>query len=72
MKTKLTLGAALLLTIGSAVAGGLMLQKDSSAGATEYVPAATSVDSREVTPEMIAKWKATAATTDYSPPMLPI
>jgi hypothetical protein len=72
MKIKITIGAAMLLTLGSALAGGLILQKDKSSNTNEFVPAAVSVDLREVTPEMIAKWKATAATSDYSPPMLPI
>jgi hypothetical protein len=73
MKTKLTIGAAMLLTLGSALAGGLMLQKDGSGRIVESTPIDGSVvDAREVTPEMIARWKATAATSDYSPPMLPI
>ena len=70
MKTKITVGAALLLTLGSALAGGFIYQKDS--GATDYVPSMTTGDASDVTPEMIVKWKATAATSDYSPPMLPI
>jgi hypothetical protein len=72
MKTKLTIGAAMLLTLGSALAGGLMLQKDASGSALEMTSGAAVIDTHEVTPEMIAKWKATAASSDYSPPMLPI
>jgi hypothetical protein len=72
MKTRITIGAALLLTLGSALAGGLIYQKDKSASTEGYEPAATSVEAPELTPELIAKWKATSATADYSPPMLPI
>jgi hypothetical protein len=72
MKTKITVGAAMLLTLGSALAGGLIYKQDKSIETNVYEPSSVSVDSREVTPEMILKWKATAATSDYSPPMLPI
>jgi hypothetical protein len=72
MKTKITVGAALLLSLGSALAGGMIYQKDKSPGTAEFEPAAMSVEGGELTPELIAKWKATAATVDYSPPMLPI
>ena len=72
MKIKITVGAAMLLSLGSALAGGIMFPKEGSSVSSEIVPAAASVAAREVTPEMLAKWKATAATADYSPPMLPI
>jgi hypothetical protein len=72
MKIKITVGAAMLLTLGSALAGGLILQKDKASDTSELMPASVSVDLHEVTPEMISRWKATAATSDYSPPMLPI
>ncbi len=73
MKTKITIGAAMLLTLGSALAGGMIYSKDKPAGSTQAVEgAAASIDTAEITPELIAKWKATSATVDYSPPMLPI
>jgi hypothetical protein len=72
MKIKLTAGAAMLLTLGSAVAGGLILQKDVSRDTNEFIPTSTADNMTEATPEQIAKWKLTAATSDYSPPMLPI
>ena len=72
MKIKLTVGAAMVLTLGSALAGGLIIQKGAATQAVVPVFSATSANSTEVTPEMIAKWKVTASTTDYSPPMLPI
>ena len=72
MKIKITVGAAMLLSLGSALAGGIMFPKEGSSVSSEIVPVTASVAAREVTPEMLAKWKATAATADYSPPMLPI
>jgi hypothetical protein len=73
MRFKITVGAAMLLTLGSALAGGLMLNKESRhAVDSAPIAAADSVDTQEVTPEMIARWRATAVTSDYSPPMLPI
>lgn len=74
MRTKITVGAALLLTLGSALAGGMIYQKEKSPAATieAIKPAAVMTDADEVTPEMIAKWKATAGTAEYTPAMLPI
>jgi hypothetical protein len=72
MKTKFTLAAAMFLTIGSAVAGSAMLQTGRASGADRLIVPAPYSDPQVVTPEMIAKWKLTAATSDYTPPMLPI
>jgi hypothetical protein len=72
MKTRITVGAALLLSLGSALAGGMIYQQEMSPSAEVFEPAAAAAEARELTPELIAKWKATAATVDYSPPMLPI
>ena len=73
MKTRITIGAVMLLSLGSALAGSMMYSKGEPAGVFEELnPSAVSVDALDVTPEMIAKWKATAATTEYSPPMLPM
>ena len=71
MKMKLTVGAAMLLTLGSALAGGLILQKDTHRASSSFTPSIPE-GTNEVTPEMIAKWTVTAATADHSPPMLPI
>jgi|JRYD01.1.fsa_nt_gb hypothetical protein len=73
MKTKITVGAVLLLTLGSA-AGGMFYQKERSPTAADeaMMTAPAALDAQEVTPEMIAKWKATAGTADYTPAMLPI
>ena len=73
MKTRITIGAAMLLTLGTALAGSMIYTKDKSTSATyELEPTAVSVEARELTPETIAKWKATATTIEYSPAMLPI
>jgi hypothetical protein len=74
MKTKIAVGAAMLLSLGTALAGSFIYTKDKAAGeALEIAPVESSVQSLDdLTPETIAKWKATAATIDYSPPMLPI
>jgi hypothetical protein len=70
MKTRIALGASLLLMIGSAVAGTLMF------GQSRVEPASVStvapVAQQEVTPQMIAMWKATATPSDYIAPRAPI
>jgi hypothetical protein len=71
MKTRITIGTVMLLTLGSALAGGMIYQKKATKS-SEFQPTAESVEIRELTPELIAKWKVTAATADYSPAMLPI
>ena len=70
MKTHLTLGAALLLTLGSAVAGTLMYSPATS-GSNALVEA-TAPQVEQVSAETIAMWKATAASTDYVAPKVPI
>jgi hypothetical protein len=73
MKTKITIGTAMLLTLGSALAGGMIYSKEKSTNSAHELEAtAVSIEAGELTPEVIAKWKATSATADYSPPMLPI
>lgn len=73
MKTKITIGTAMLLTLGSALAGGMIYSKEKPASsAQEFEATAVSIEAGELTPEVIAKWKASSATADYSPPMLPI
>ena len=69
MKTRIALGATLLLTLGSAVAGSFIYsQQDRNEAGLEV---AGSVQT-EVTPEMIAMWKSTAASSDYVMPRRPI
>lgn len=73
MKTYIALGTALLLTLGTAVAGTLLYGDDQPVQTTDsYQPASTAVAQPQVTPELIAMWKATAASTDYIAPKVPI
>lgn len=68
MKTRIALGAGLLLTLGTAVAGTLMYGNDETSATGSSVVTATA----DVTPEMIAMLKATASSTDYVAPKAPI
>lgn len=73
MKTRIAIGAALLLTLGSAVAGSIIYGQERNApSAVEPATVATPADRNSVTPEMIAMWKATAASADYAAPRMPI
>lgn len=72
MKTRIALlGTGLLLTIGTAVAGSLLYGQGQSAATSSYEPVAAPV-AQQVTPEMIAMWKVTAASSDYVAPRIPI
>jgi hypothetical protein len=69
MKKRIALGfVGLLLTLGTAVAGTLIYGQGQKQTLDSYQPASA----REVTPEMIAMWKATAASSDYIAPKVPI
>ena len=72
MKTRIVVGCGLLLTLGTAVAGTWIYGqgKNDAAARGEVVVAA--LNSEEVTPEMIAMWKATATSTDYIAPRVPL
>ena len=70
MKTRIAVvGAGLLLTLGSAVAGSLMYGQGR---AEVVVPAIKSMDQEQVTPEMIASWKFSSKSSDYIAPRRPI
>ena len=69
MKTRIALGAGLLLTIGSAVAGTLMYEQGRVEPSVHVV---TPVAQQEVTPQMVAMWKATTTPSDYVAPRVPI
>jgi hypothetical protein len=69
MKTRIALGATLLLTIGTAVAGSMIYKQGRSTVTDE---SATPVAAEQVTPEVIALWKATASSSDYAAPRIPI
>ena len=65
MKTRIAVGCGLLLTLGTAMAGTWIYgqgKSDVTAGSDMVV---ASEYSKEVTPEMIAMWKATATSSDY-------
>ena len=70
MKTRIAVGATLLLTLGSAVAGSMLYGQGQRAKAVE--PAASAVSSERVTPAMIAEWKRNSSTSDYIAPRVPI
>ncbi|WP_153067127.1 hypothetical protein [Steroidobacter cummioxidans] len=78
MKKRIALGAAMLLTLGTAVASTFLYghEQASLVGRmteqqitlpSDHLPAA-----QTVTPEMIAMWKAKAASTDYESLKAPI
>ena len=71
MKTRIAIGAGLLLTIGSAVAGSLIYGQGRSVSAEPYELVTVAAPARQqVTPEMISRWRLTAS--DYSAPRVPI
>lgn len=74
MKTRIAVGTGLLLMIGSAVAGSLLYGQGQSTPMDSYesVTVAVPAAEQQVTPEMIAMWKATAASSDYRAPRVPI
>ena len=69
MKTRIAVGASLLLTLGTAMAGTLIYGQGRSAIAQPELAAAT--DS-QVTPEMLATWRAEAAADDYISVKVPL
>ncbi|MFC4311321.1 hypothetical protein ACFPN2_19640 [Steroidobacter flavus] len=78
MKKRIALGAAMLLTLGTAVASTFLYGHESAARERLVeeqqitLPSDNQSSSQTVTPEMIAMWKATAASTDYEAPKAPI
>jgi hypothetical protein len=77
MKKRIALGAAMLLTLGTAVAGTFLYGQEQAAKervAEKQItlPSDNQSSRQTVTPEMIAMWKATAASTDYEAPKAPI
>jgi hypothetical protein len=69
MKTRIATGCGMLLMLGSAMAG-TWIYAQTKEPAKDIVVA--SVTKQEVTPEMIAMWKATAASTGYIAPRVPL
>jgi hypothetical protein len=78
MKKRIALGAAMLLTLGTAVAGTLLYGHEQAAMVEQVaeqritLPSDNQPSAPGVTPEQIAMWKATAASTDYEAPKAPI
>ena len=72
MKKHIALGASLLLTMGAAVASTLIYGQDGQKSAAPLQQVGGSFETTQVSPEMIAAWKATAKTADYITPKVPI
>ena len=72
MKTRIAVGAGLLLTLSTAVAGTLMFGNTSEQ--TEAVTAPTTITAETpVTPEVLAMWSAqNDRDSDYIAPKVPI
>jgi hypothetical protein len=71
LKKRIALGSALLLTLGTAVAGTLMYGQEPVDTTLRSIGSNTVADSAP-TPEMIEAWKATAASADTVSVKLPI
>jgi hypothetical protein len=72
MKKHIALGASLLLTMGAAVASTLIYGQDGHTSNAPLQQVGSSLETSQVSPEMIAAWKATAKTADYITPKVPI
>jgi hypothetical protein len=78
MKKRIALGAAMLLTLGTAVAGTFLYGHEHTTRVGQMaeqqitLPSDNQSGVSSVTPEQIAMWKATAASTDYEAPKAPI
>ena len=72
MKTRLVVGAGLLLTLSTAVAGTLMYGSTVAQSDAVAVPRTITAET-PVTPEMLAMWSAqTDRDDDYIAPKVPI
>jgi hypothetical protein len=69
MKKRVLVCTGLLLTLGTAASGALVTSGATRGYGDEQRLEATQ---DEITPELIASWKATAASTDYVAPKAPI
>jgi hypothetical protein len=72
MKTRIAVGAGLLLTLGTAMAGTFIYGQGQGHGATVQLAATSTADTTPVTPEMIAMWRVTANSADYVAPKVPL
>lgn len=74
MTKRIALAATLLLTLGTAAGAGSFFYGQSAASETVQITLPSDHDpvAQQVTPEMIAMWKATAATVDSEGTKAPI
>ena len=74
MTKRIALAAALLLSLGTAAGAGSFFYGHNGAGETVQItlPSDHEPVTQEVTPEMIAMWKATAASVDSEGTKAPI
>jgi hypothetical protein len=72
MKTRIAAGAGLLLTLGTAMAGTLLYGHGRDAVVQPEVAATAITAATQVTPEMLAMWRAEARSTDYIAPKVPL
>jgi ABC-type arginine/histidine transport system permease subunit len=73
MKKRIALGATMLLTLGTAVAGTFLYGHEQARETVRItLPSDNDPATQRITPEMIAMLKATAASTDYEALKAPI
>jgi hypothetical protein len=74
MTKRIALAAALLLTLGTAAGAGSFFygQEQSAETVRITLPSDHEPAAQQVTPEMIAMWKATASSTDSESTKAPI
>ena len=74
MTKRIALAASLLLTLGTAAGAGSFFYGQDHAGETVQITLPTDIEpvAQQVTPEMIAMWKATAASVDSEGTKAPI
>jgi hypothetical protein len=70
MKIRIAAGCGLLLVLGTAMAGTWIYEQEKVPTANEVVLASAATE--RVTPEMIARWKATSASAGYIAPRVPL
>jgi hypothetical protein len=68
MKLKIAIGTGLLLTLGTAVAGGLFYSSSSTSPAAQAVVA----QATDVTPDQLAMWRMTADASSYGAQRVPL
>jgi hypothetical protein len=71
MKTRIAVGCGLLLTLGTAMAG-TWIYGQGKAPVTDGIVVASAAPTQQATPEMIERWKATAVSTHYIAPRVPL